>query len=292
MATKMNIHWHPAKSSSLMAWLFLSPSLFLLTCFLFLPIIAVLLLSFTDGNLNQLHWVGLENYNRLLANPDFPRIILNTTYFSLTTIVPSIIIPLILAILLNQNIPLKTLLRTGYFLPSVTSLVAMGLGFRWLFQNNGPINQILLQLKITPIAWLNSTTWAMPVLILFSCWRQIGFNLVVFLACLQTIPHSQYEAAELDGAGFWGKLWHITLPFLQPTLIFATTTTTIFTLKSFEPVYIITNGGPANSTNILPFYIYEQAFRQFNFGYASAATTFLLIIALLVVFVQIATDRQ
>ncbi|HIK38235.1 MAG: sugar ABC transporter permease [Geminocystis sp.] len=288
----MNTHWHPEKSTPLMAWIFLFPSLFFLTCFLFLPMIAVLFLSLTDGNLNQLQWVGLENYKRLLANPDFPRILLNTTYFSLATIAPSTIIPLVLSILLNQNIPLKTLLRTGYFVPSVTSLVAMGLGFRWLFQNNGPVNQILLQLKITPIPWLNSTTWAMPVLILFSCWRQIGFNLVVFLACLQTIPQTQYEAAELDGAGFWGKLWHITLPSLRPTLIFAITTTTIFTLKSFEPVYIITNGGPANSTNILPFYIYEQAFRQFNFGYASAATTFLLIIALIVVLIQIAADKQ
>jgi multiple sugar transport system permease protein len=168
----------------------------------------------------------------------------------------------------------------------------MGLGFRWLFQNNGPINELLLSLDITPIPWLNSTFWAMPILIIFSTWRQIGFNLVVFLAGLQTIPQSHYEAAELDGANFLAKLWNITLPALKPTLIFTTITTSIFTFRSFEQVYIITNGGPSNSTNILSYYIYEQAFRQFNFGYASASTSILLIISLILVSIQLTMWRD
>lgn len=278
------LNWKP--------WLFLTPALILLTIFLFIPILMVFYLSFTDGNIIQISWIGLKNYQKLLIDPDFSQIIFNTIYFSTFTIIPSLIIPLFLAILLNQHIPLKGFFRTAYFIPSITSLVAMGLGFRWLFQNNGTINQILLKLNFYPINWLNSTFWAMPVLILFSTWRQIGFNLVVFLAGLQIIPQNRYEAAELDGANFWAKIWYITFPALKPTLIFATITTTIFTLKSFEQVYIMTGGGPSNSTNILAFYIYELAFRQFNFGYASASTTILLVIALILVSLQLFTTKD
>jgi multiple sugar transport system permease protein len=132
----------------------------------------------------------------------------------------------------------------------------------------------------------------MPVIIIFSTWRQIGFNLVVFLAGLQAIPQSRYEAAELDGANFWAKLWYITLPGLKPTLIFATITTAIFTFRSFEQVYIITNGGPSNSTNLISYYIYEEAFGQFNFGYAAASTSILLIIALILVSIQLIIWRE
>lgn len=275
------------KKTNLTAWLFITPALIFLTIFLFYPILSLIYLSFTNGSLVANQWIGLANYKRLLIDSDFRQIIFNTAYFSIVTIIPSIIIPLGLSILLNQNIILKGFFRTAYFIPSITSLVAMGLGFRWLFQNNGPINEFLLSLNITPISWLNSTFWAMPILIIFSTWRQIGFNLVIFLAGLQAIPQSRYEAAELDGANFWAKVWYIILPSLKPTLIFATITTSIFTFRSFEQVYIITNGGPSNSTNILAYYIYEQAFRQFNFGYASASTAILLSIALILVTIQL-----
>ena len=124
----------------------------------------------------------------------------------------------------------------------------------------------------------------MPVLILLSSWKQLGFNLVVFLAGLQVIPQSYYEAAELDGANDWAKFWYITIPGLKPTLVFAVLTTGIFTLRSFEQVYIITGGGPLNSTNLLVYYIYEQAFSRFEFGYAAAAATILLMIASMFVY--------
>jgi multiple sugar transport system permease protein len=140
---------------------------------------------------------------------------------------------------------------------------------------------------IEPIPWLGSTTWAMPVLILLSIWKQLGFNMVVFLAGLQAIPLQRYEAAELDGANSWQQFWYITLPGLQPTLVFAGVTTAIFTLRSFEQVYMITGGGPLNSTNVLVYYIYDQAFAQFDFGYAAAATTVLLMVALLLVYLQL-----
>ena len=276
------------------AWVFLAPALMVLSIFLFYPIAYLLYLSFTTGSftLEGIQWIGLRNYLRLFTDSDFWQVIGNTIYFTIATIIPTIVIPLGLAVLLNRSLALRGILRTAYFIPSITSLVAVGLGFRWLFQTEGPINSWLLQLGINPIPWLSSTVWAMPVLILLSTWKQLGFNLVVFLAGLQTIPQSLYEAAELDGANDRAKFWYITLPGLRPTIIFATITTAIFTLRSFEQVYIITGGGPLNSTNILVYYIYEQAFARFEFGYAAAAATILLAIAGIFVYWQLRIWRS
>jgi multiple sugar transport system permease protein len=271
------------------AWIFLAPALILLTIFLFYPIAYLFYLSFTSGSftVTGIEWIGLRNYLRLFSDSDFWQVIGNTAYFTLGTVIPTILIPLGLAVLLDRSLAWRGILRTAYFIPSVTSLVAVGLGFRWLFQTQGPVNEWLIRLGLEPVPWLSSTVWAMPVLILLSSWKQLGFNLVVFLAGLQTIPQSRYEAAELDGANSWAKFWYITLPGLQPTLVFATVTTAIFTLRSFEQVYIITGGGPLNSTNILVYYIYEQAFARFEFGYAAAAATILLAIAGIFVYLQL-----
>jgi multiple sugar transport system permease protein len=271
------------------AWIFLAPALILLGIFLFFPIAYLFYLSFTNGSFTPkgVEWIGFRNYLRLFTDSDFWQVIGNTIYFTVATVIPALIIPLGLAVLLNRSLALRGLLRVAYFIPSITSLVAVGLGFRWLFQTEGPINDILLKLGIEPIPWLSSTVWAMPVLILLSSWKQLGFNMVVFLAGLQTIPQSRYEAAELDGADNWAKFWYITLPGLKPTLVFATVTTAIFTLRSFEQVYIITSGGPLNSTNVLVYYIYEQAFSRFEFGYAAAAATILLGIAFIFVYLQL-----
>lgn len=276
------------------AWIFLTPALLLLGIFLFYPIVYLFILSFTSGNFSAagMHWVGGRNYLRLIFDPDFWQVIGNTIYFTAATVLPSLVIPLILAVLLNQSLALRGLLRASYFLPSITSMVAVGLGFRWLFQTQGPVNELLITLGLEPIAWLSSTVWAMPVLILLSSWKQLGFNLVVFLAGLQTIPQSRYEAAELDGANNWQQFRHITLPGLRPTLIFAAVTTAIFTLRSFEQVYIITGGGPLNSTNLLVYYIYQEAFARFDFGYAAAAATVLLVIAVVLVYLQLRFVRD
>ena len=266
---------------SIAAGIFLAPALILLGVFLFYPIVYLLYLSFTTGSftVSGIQWVGWRNYLRLFTDVDFWQVIGNTAYFTIATVIPTIVIPLGLAVLLNLSFPGRSILRAAYFVPSITSLVAVGLAFRWLFQTDGPINDFLIQWGLEPISWLSSTVWAMPVIILLSTWKQLGFNLVVFIAGLQTIPQSRYEAAELDGANSWAKFWYITIPGLKPTLIFAVLTTAIFTLRSFEQVYIITGGGPLNSTNILVYYIYEQAFARFEFGYAAAAATVLLAIA-------------
>ena len=271
------------------AGIFLAPAFILLGIFLIWPIAYLCYLSFTTGSFTSagVRWAGLRNYWRLLLTPDFWQVLGNTAYFTLATVIPSLVIPLGLAVVLNRSLALRGLLRTAYFIPSITSLVAAGLGFRWLFQTEGSVNALLSYLGIEPIPWLGSTIWAMPVLILLSIWKQLGFNMVVFLAGLQAIPTSLYEAAELDGANGRQQFWHITLPGLRPTLVFATVTTAIFTLRSFEQVYVITGGGPLNSTNLLVYYIYEQAFAQFDFGYAAAAATVLLAVTLLLVYFQL-----
>ena len=268
---------------------FLTPALIILGIFLFYPIVYLLYLSFTTGSftVTGIEWVGIRNYLRLFADIDFWQVIGNTVYFTVATVIPTIVIPLGLAVLLNRSFVLRGILRAAYFIPSITSLVAVGLAFRWLFQTDGRVNDLLMAWGFEPISWLSSTTWAMPVLILVSSWKQLGFNLVVFLAGLQIIPRSLYEAAELDGADSWAKFWYITLPGLAPTLVFAVLTTAIFTLRSFEQVYIITGGGPLNSTNLLVYYIYEQAFARFEFGYAAAAATVLLAIASIFVYIYL-----
>jgi multiple sugar transport system permease protein len=274
---------------SFAAWFLLAPAAILLGIFLFWPIAYLLYLSFTTGSftVEGIRWIGLRNYLRLLSDADFWQVIGNTVYFATATVIPSVLIPLGLAVLLDRSIFGRGFFRTAYFIPSITSLVAVGLGFRWLFQTQGPVNDFLLAVGLEPIPWLSSTVWAMPVLILLSIWKQLGFNMVVFLAGLQAIPQSRYEAAELDGANNWAKFWHITLPGLKPTIVFASITTIIFTLRSFEQVYIITGGGPLNSTNLLVYYIYEEAFSRFEFGYGAAAATVLLAIAAVLVYIQL-----
>lgn len=289
--TSPNTKAHILDNDTVAAWIFLAPALILLGLFIIYPIVYLFFLSFTAGSFTSrgTYWVGLRNYLRLALNPDFWQVIGNTLYFTIATVIPSLIIPLGLAVLLNRSMALRGVLRTTYFLPSIVSLVAAGLGFRWLFQTDGPVNAFLSNFGVAPISWLGDTFWAMPVLILLSIWKQLGFNMVVFLAGLQTIPPSRYEAAELDGANAWQQFWHVTLPGLRPTLIFVIITTVIFTLRSFEQVYVMTGGGPLNSTNLLVFYIYQEAFAQFDFGYAAAAATVLLAITLILVYLQLRT---
>jgi len=271
------------------AWVFLAPALMILGVFVLFPILYMVYLSVTDGHLtlSGVRWVGLNNYVRLLKNPDFWQIMGNTIYFTFWTLIPSIALPLGLAVLLNRNFWGRGWVRSLFFLPSVVSIVAAGLGWRWLFQPDGIINSIFG--LNPPFAWFNNPNLAMIVLILLSIWKQLGFNMVVFLAGLQAIPQSRYEAAELDGADAWAQFWHITLPGLRPTTIFVVISTVIFTFRSFEQVYVVTGGGPLNATNILVHYIYEQAFGMFDFGYAAAAAVFMLVAVLGLVYLQLKT---
>lgn len=260
-------------------WLFLAPALLFLGLFVFLPIVYLIVLSLTTGHLTRggISWVGLRHYLELFNDRDFWQVAGNTLYFTVATVIPSVVIPIGLAVGLDQAIPGRGILRTLYFLPSVISMVAAGLGWRWLLQPQGFLGEI---------NWLGNPNLAMVALILLSIWKQIGFNMVVFLAGLQAIPTSRYEAAQIDGANAWSQFWHITLPGLRPTTIFVIIATTIFTFRSFEQVFVLTGGGPLNATNILVYYIYEQAFNFFDFGYGSALTIVLLGVVMGLVYWQ------
>jgi multiple sugar transport system permease protein len=278
-----------SRPEALTAGLFLLPVLSLLGVFLLFPLLYVVYLSFTAGSftVSGVRWVAGNNYQRLLSSPDFWQVVGNSSIFGLCTVLPTTIISLGLAVLLNLQGIGRGFWRTVYFLPAVTSLVAAGLGFRWLFQTDGVINVLLRSIGAPTIDWLSSPAWALLVVIILSVWQQIGFNLVTFLAGLQTIPTSRYEAAALDGANGWQQFWYITLPGLRSTLVLVIVTTGIFTLRSFEQIYVMTGGGPLNSTNLLAYHIYERAFGRFDFGYAAAATTLLLLVTSVLVYGQL-----
>jgi multiple sugar transport system permease protein len=195
---------------------------------------------------------------------------------------------LALAVLLDRALVGRGILRSLYFLPAVISMVAVGLGWRWLFQTNGWVNQWLN----LSIPWLNEPHWAMLILILLTIWKQLGFNMVVFLAGLQAIPQNLYEAGELDGAGAWAKFWYITLPNLRGTLVFVAIATVIFTFRGFEQVYVLTGGGPLNATNILVYFVYEQAFSLFDFGYGAACAILLLAVVLVLLRILLFFDTN
>jgi len=262
-------------------WTFLAPALLILGVFVILPMFYLLYLSLTTGHftLKGVRWVGWAHYGKLLKDPDFWQVCANTCIFTIGSVIPSVILPLGLAVLLDRAMAGRGILRSLYFLPAVVSMVAVGLGWRWLFQTDGWVNQ-LLNLK-PAIAWLNEPSWAMFILILLTVWKQLGFNMVVFLAGLQAIPQSLYEAGELDGAGAWAKFWYITLPSLQGTIVFVAIATVIFSFRGFEQVYVLTGGGPLNATNILVYFVYEQAFSLFDFGYGAAGAILLLAVVLL-----------
>jgi multiple sugar transport system permease protein len=268
---------------------FLLPALLFLTVFLLFPLLYTVYLSFTSGSFTTrgMRWVGFNNYLRLFLAPDFWQVLGNTWYFSSCTVLFGTLTPLLLAVWIESLSIGRGLFRTLFFLPAIISLVAAGLGFRWLFQTDGAINALLHGWRLPPIEWLSSTTWAMPVLILLSSWQQIGFNLVSFLAGLQTIPANRYEAAALDGANPWQQFYYVTLPGLRPTLVLAFVTTAIFSLRSFEQVYAVTGGGPLNSTNLLAYYVYDRAFARLDFGYGAAATTLLLLFTTMFAYLQL-----
>jgi multiple sugar transport system permease protein len=271
-------------SDTATAWLFLAPALALLSVFVLWPMAYLVWLGCTDGSLRDPFFVGTANYERLLTSPRFGEVLVNTAIFTVGTVVPAIVLSLFVAVVLSQKIPLRGIIRAAYFLPTVISLVAAGVAFRWLFHPQGWVSTLL---GLSGTDWLASPTWAMPVLIVVALWKQIGFNVVIFLAGLGTVPASHYEAAQIDGASGWQQFWYITLPGIRPTLVFAVVTTVIFTFRSFEPVYVMTGGGPLNRTNILVYYIYEQAFGLFNFGLSAAAAVVLLVGVLLVTAVQL-----
>jgi multiple sugar transport system permease protein len=271
--------------------LFLGPSLLGLAAFTLLPIGASLGISFTDWDLlTQPAFVGFGNYSRLLTDAEFWRTLRNTVTF-LVGYVPLVLVTgLLIAVLLNSAIPLRQVFRTLYFVPVVTSWVAVALVWKWLFNPAyGLINTALDSLGISGPAWLFDPNWAMVAVILTSVWKDTGFIMVIMLAGLQGIPREYYEAASIDGATRPQGLWHITIPLLAPTLIFCLSISLIGAFQVFDQVYVMTEGGPAGATMVLVERVISNAFSYSRMGYASAMSwvLFLLIFVTTIFFYRL-----
>jgi multiple sugar transport system permease protein len=257
---------------------FIAPALLLLTVFFLLPVTAALLLSFTDfdiyalGDPSTLRWIGLDNYRRLLADSQFWTALANTCYFVLVGGPLSVAASLAAALLVNHRLARwRGLFRSALFVPVVTTLVAVAVVWRYLYHPRfGVFNHMLALAGIGPVDWLGDPRWAMPSIILMAVWKNFGFNMIVFVAGLQAVPRRLYEAAAIDGAGARRQFLHVTLPALAPTFVFVTVITMIGHFQLFAEPYVMTQGGPANSTLSLGLLMFREGFRWWNVGYASA----------------------
>lgn len=258
--------------------LFAAPALLLIAVFFFLPVAASLLLSLTDfdiyaiADLDRLRVVGVANYAALFGDPLFWIALRNTALFVVIAGPLSVAVSLAAALLVTAGaVRLAALFRTLFFLPVVTSLVAVAVVWRYLYHPRfGLLNYGLSLLGIAPRDWLGDPQWALAALIVMSVWKNFGFNMVIFMAGLQSIPLQLYEAASIDGAGAWTQFRRVTVPMLRPTLLFVAAMTLIGNFQLFAEPYVMTRGGPSNATLSIVLYMYEQGFRWWNLGYAAA----------------------
>jgi multiple sugar transport system permease protein len=281
-------------------YLVLAPALLLIGVFFFLPVAAALVLSFTDydiyalGDAANARWVALDNYARLLRTPLFWAALKNTFYFALVGGPLSIAASLAAALLVNARATrLKGLFRTIYFIPFVTTLVAVAIVWRYLYHPRyGLLNYFLGLLHLGPIDWLGDPRWAMPAIILLAVWKNFGYNMLIFIAGLQSIPEELYEAAHLDGASAVQRFRHVTLPMLGPTMLFVAVITMIGYFQLFAEPYVMTAGGPLRATTSVVLLMYEEGFRWWRMGYAAAIAFVLFVVILLATLVQFRLQRD
>jgi len=264
------------------AWaaFFIAPSLIGFAAFVLFPVLFSLGLSTVEWNLlTPPVPVGLQNYVLILHDPFFWRVMGNTVYYTAGTVLPGVALSLVLALALNRRLPGQVALRTVYFMPVISSTVAVAMVWRWIYNTDfGLLNTALRWLGLAPIGWLTTTTWAMPAVILMSIWKNLGYSMVIFLAGLQAIPRPYYDAAAVDGASGWQQFWRITLPLLSPATFFVTVMSVITSFQVFGQVYMMTGGGPAYATSTIVFHIYQQAFEAFRMGYSSAMAWALFVV--------------
>lgn len=278
----------PMKGEKIWIWIFLAPTLFGLLFGTLGPVLGAIGISFTDWDvITPPTFAGLDNYRTLLSDPTFTKALLNTLYYVGVMVPVSTVLSLFFAFLLNQKLRGVTWYRTAYFLPVVSSTVAVALVWSWIYAKDfGLLNFMLRQVGLEPVGWLSSTTWAMPAVIMMAVWGNLGAGIIIFLAGLQAIPESYYEAAAIDGANSVNKFFRITLPMITPSLFFYFIITMISAFQAFEAIYVMTRGGPVNSTTTMVYYIYRNGFRNFKMGYASsqAIVLFLVIMVLTLVY--------
>ncbi len=282
------------------AWWFVAPALLVIGVFFFLPVIAALMLSVTDfdiyalADLHNLRFVGVRNYVRLVETPLFWQALGNTLYFVIVGVPLSIAASLGAALLLNSRlVRFQSLFRTALFAPVVTTLVAVAVIWRYLFNTRyGFLNYALGHFGIEPIDWLGDPHWAMPAIILFAVWKSFGYNMVILLAGLQSIPAELYEAARIDGASALRQFRYVTLPMVAPILTMVSILTIAGYFQLFAEPYVMTQGGPLQSTVSVLYFMYEEGFKWWNLGSASSVAFVLFLLIFAVTALQLRLSRR
>jgi putative chitobiose transport system permease protein len=264
-------------------YLFLLPAAIILILFFFIPFFETVILSFKDysTDLYNPSFIGLDNYVTLLKSNEFYKVILNTFLYVIGAVPILAIIPLILAILINQKLRCLNLYKILIYLPVIISIVVVAIAFKWLYATQGILNYIAEFFKISPIGWLTSPDVAIWSVIIVTIYKGIGYYMMIYLSALMGAPKELLEAAETDGANLVQKHLNVTIPYLMPTIALVVTVSSISALKVFAEIYVMTHGGPLNSTKTIVYYIYERAFENLDLSMASAASVILLIIVML-----------
>ncbi|MGK2898509.1 MAG: carbohydrate ABC transporter permease [Burkholderiaceae bacterium] len=288
------------RKPGVVGWVLAAPALIVIGVFFALPVAAGLLLSLTDfdlyalADLSALRFVGLDNYLHLLRTPLFWQALGNTFYFVVVGVPVSIGLSLGAALLLNARVAKwQPFFRTALFAPVVTTVVAVAVIWRYLLHTRyGLINQALDSIGIAPVNWLGDPHWAMPAIILFAAWKNFGYNMIILLAALQAVPREMYEAARVDGAGAWRQFRDLTVPMLAPTLVMVGIMTISGYFQLFAEPYVMTQGGPLRSTVSVLYFMYEEGFRWWNLGNASAVAFLLFVVIFAVSWVLLRLDRE
>ncbi len=263
-------------------YLFLLPAAIVLVIFFFIPFFQTFLLSFLDysNNIYQAEFVGLQNYINLFHNPIFYKVMWNTFLYLFIAVPILAIFPLFLAILINQKIRGVTLYKILIYLPVIVSIVVAAIAFKWLYADQGILNYLVTKLGFEPIGWLTDPNFALYSVIIVTIWKGIGYYMIIYLAALMSVPKELYEACDIDGANFLTKHLTVTVPHIMPTIALVTTISAISAMKVFAEIYVMTKGGPLNSSKTIVYYIYERAFENLDLGFASAMAVVLLVIVM------------
>ena len=279
---------------SLIAWAFVLPALLLISISVLLPALMALVMSFSSTGLDvsePLQFVGLANLRRLITDPMVRRVLFTTFVYLIGVVPPIVLGSLALAVLVDQRLPGRDLLRGAFYTPVLVSIVVAAIAFRWLYAETGLINgwlSALLGPAFTPIGFLTSPLLALPAVMVVTLWKGLGYYMVIFLAGLQGIPRELYEAAELDGSHGWRQHLDITLPLLRPYVTLVAVVSSIAATKVFEEVFLMTQGGPADTTRTIVYYVYDQAFAELEISYACTLGLALFLLVLLLTLVRLA----
>lgn len=273
-----------SNSKLFMGLVFILPALLGTFIFIIIPVFFSFGLSFVHWDLiNKPEFVGLANYKEIFTSPLFGKILLNTFIYAFSTSFFAVIIPLVLACIINSKIRGAEFFKTAYFLPFITPMIVIAVIWQWIFDPNIGILNHVLNLNIN---WLYDSNFAMPAIIIVSVWKLIGYNMIIFLSGLSTLNQSLFEASKIDGANFFNTFRYVTVPLLSPTIFFVIVITCISSFQIFDLIYLMTQGGPLDSTNVLVYAIYKNAFEYFKIGQASAIAYVLFVIILVLTLIQ------